>query len=116
MPEYVRAGVDPVVLESSVKEMQQELEKFRKQKKFAEEWLEEYAERERQAHNLVDMAVNARERLGAMTLKERREIFDMFDVRVAPGAMENMSKPGVKCAVSQWHWETGTLVPPDPDG
>lgn len=114
VPEYVRAGVDPVVLESSVKEMQQELEKFRKQKKFAEEWLEEYAEHERQAHNLVDMAVNARERLGAMTLKERREIFDMFDVRVAPGAMENMSKPGVKCAVSQWHWETGTLVPPDP--
>ncbi|MFJ6611173.1 recombinase family protein [Streptomyces sp. NPDC091289] len=114
VPEYIRAGVDPVVLKASVKEMQQELEEFREQKKFAEQWLEAYAEHERQAHNLVDIANNAHERLDIMTLEERREVFDMFNIRVAPGAMENTSKPGVKCAVTQWHVETGTLVPPDP--
>lgn len=114
VPEYIRAGVDPVVLKASVKEMQQELEEFRKQKKFAEQWLEAYAEYERQAHNLVDIANNARERLENMTLEERKEIFDMFNIRVAPGTMENTSKPGAKCDVSQWHWKTGTLVPPDP--
>ncbi|MFH9297372.1 recombinase family protein [Streptomyces sp. NPDC017520] len=114
VPEYLRAGVDPVVLKASVKEMQQELEEFRKQKGFAEQWLEAFTEYERQAHNLVAVANNARECLDNMTLEERGEIFGMFDIRVAPGAMENTAKPGVKCAVSQWHWETGTLVPPDP--
>ncbi|MEV8444941.1 recombinase family protein [Streptomyces parvus] len=114
VPEYIRAGVDPAVLKASVKEMQQELEEFRKQKKCAEQWLEAYSAHERQAHNLFGIANGAREHPGTMTLEERREVFDMFNIRVAPGAMENTLKPGVKCAVSQWHWETGTLVPPDP--
>lgn len=114
VPEYIKAGVDPVVLKASVKEMQQELEEFRRQKIIAEHWLEARAAYERQAHDLVDIANNTRERLDDMTLEELSDVFDMFDIKVVPGTMENTSKPGVKCAVSQWHWETGTLVPPNP--
>lgn len=114
VPEYMKAGVDPVVLKASVKEMQQELEEFRRQKTFAEHWLEEYAAYERQARNLVDIANSTRRGLDSMTLEECREIFEMFDIKVVPGTMEITAKPGVKCAVSQWHWETATLVPPDP--
>jgi len=33
---------------------------------------------------------------------------------VHPGVTENRLKPGVKCPVSEWHWTTGTLIPPDP--
>ncbi|MFD8572243.1 recombinase family protein [Streptomyces sp. NPDC059639] len=114
VPEYIRAGIDANVLNASIKEMQKELDGFRKQKKFAEQWLESYADYERQAHNLVDIANNAKERLDNMTLEERKEIFDMFNIKVVPGSMDNTAKGGTKCDVTQWHWDTGTLVPSDP--
>ncbi|MEV8228665.1 recombinase family protein [Streptomyces sp. NPDC079167] len=114
VPEYVKAGVDPVVLKASVRELQQELEEYRRQKTFAEHWLEECAADERHARDLIEIADWTRRGPDSMTLEERREVFEMFDIRVVPGAMEGSAKPGVKCAVSQWHWETGTLVPPDP--
>ncbi|MEV6262308.1 recombinase family protein [Streptomyces sp. NPDC051784] len=112
VPEYIKAGVDPAVLQASLTGMRHELEEFRKQKRFAEEWLEGYAEYERQTHGLADLV--SCERLGTVTLAERKRIFDMFDVRVALGPMGITAKPGVKCEVSQWHRTTGTLVPPDP--
>ncbi|MEU8624857.1 recombinase family protein [Streptomyces sp. NPDC048669] len=114
VPAYMKAGVDPLVLKAGLKEMQQELAEYRKQLGFAEEWLQAYAEHERQARNLVGIAHNAGQPLDSMTLLERKEIFDMFNIRVTPGTMENTAKPGVKCEIGRWHHETATLVPPDP--
>lgn len=114
VPEYMRAGVDADVVAAATRTMQADLEKFRKERGIAEQWLAEYAEYERQAHNLVDIANNAKERLDSMGLAERKEIFDMFNIRVVTGDMTNTRKPGVKCAISEWHWNTKTLVPPDP--
>ncbi|WP_149828713.1 transposase [Streptomyces tailanensis] len=39
----------------------------------------------------------------------------MFDLKVVLGGMTDHRKSGVRCAVSEWHWRTGTKVPPDPD-
>lgn len=114
VPAYVKAGIDPLVLKAGLKEMQQELDEYRKQKRIAEERLQAYAKYERQARNLIDLAGNARERFDSMTPAERKELFDMFNIRVTPGTMENTAKPGVKCEVTRWHHETATLVPPDP--
>ncbi|MCX5200761.1 transposase [Streptomyces sp. NBC_00237] len=49
-----------------------------------------------------------------MSLEERKEFFDMFDIEVLVGVRERQLKPGAKCEVAEWHGETGTLVPPDP--
>ncbi|WP_371528802.1 recombinase family protein [Streptomyces sp. NBC_01283] len=114
VPEYVRAGVAPAVPKASVTQLQQELDEFRLQRKIAEEWLEDYAHHERRAHNLLDIANGAMERLRTLTLAERKEVFDMFDLHVVPGDMTDVGKPGNRCPVSEWHWETGALVPPDP--
>lgn len=110
----MKAGVDPLVLKAGLKEMQQELAEYRKQLGFAEEWLRAYAEHERQARNLVGIAHNVSQPPDSMTLLERKEIFDMFNIRVTPGTLENTAKPGVKCEIGRWHHETATLVPPDP--
>lgn len=99
---------------ASVTQLQQELDEFRLQRKIAEEWLEDYAHHERRAHNLLDIANGAMERLRTLTLAERKEVFDMFDLHVVPGDMTDVGKPGNRCPVSEWHWETGALVPPDP--
>ncbi|WUW23639.1 recombinase family protein [Streptomyces sp. NBC_01463] len=114
VPAYMKAGIDPLVLKAGLKEMQRELDEYRKQKRIAEEWLQTYAKSERQARNLVDLVNNPRERFDIMTPAERKEVFDMFNIRVTPGTMENTAKPGVKCEITQWHHETATLVPPDP--
>ncbi|MFD9815212.1 recombinase family protein, partial [Streptomyces sp. NPDC059080] len=114
VPQYMRERIDPKVVAAAVRTMQDDLEKYKKERSFAEQWLEAYAEYDRQAHNLVDIANNARERLDDMSLEERKEIFDMFNLSVVPGKMDNVAKPGVRCSVQHWHWETGTLVPPDP--
>lgn len=108
VPAYMAAGVNPLVLKAGVREMQRELDEYRKQKGFTEEWLRAHAERERRVGDI------ACERLDSMTLTERKAIFDRFDIRVTPGAMESRARPGVKCQIRQWHHETGTLVPPDP--
>ncbi|MGW9438608.1 recombinase family protein [Streptomyces sp. NPDC055607] len=113
-PECMRRGVDAEIVAAAVRTMKEDLEKFQKERGIAQQWLEEYAEYERQAHDLVDIADNARERLDNMDLSERKEIFDMFDLRVSLGKLDHLAKPGVRCGVQQWHWETGTLVPPDP--
>ncbi|MEL3948295.1 recombinase family protein [Streptomyces sp. LNU-CPARS28] len=114
VPEYVRAGIAPALLKASVTQLQQDLEELCRQRKVAEEWLAEYSDHERRAHNLVDIANNTTERPWNLTLDERREILDIFDLRVVPGEMANVRKSGNRCLVSEWHWATGTLVPPNP--
>ncbi|MCX5558269.1 recombinase family protein [Streptomyces sp. NBC_00038] len=115
IPEYVRAGVDPAVLKASIAALQTELAEFRKQRSFALQWLEAYTEQDQRAHSLVDLATNAEERLKNLTLEERKEVVEMLNLKIVPGDMTNLRKPGVRCAVSEWHWATGTKVPPDPD-
>ncbi|MEV0485901.1 recombinase family protein [Streptomyces sp. NPDC050508] len=115
IPEYVRAGVDPAVLKASVTALETELTELREQRRFAQQWLESYAEHERRAGNLVDFAANTVERLKSLTLEGRKEVVDMFDVRVVLGDATILGKPGVRCAVSEWHWTTGAKVPPNPD-
>ncbi|MEV8545413.1 recombinase family protein [Streptomyces sp. NPDC051572] len=114
VPEYVRAGVDPAVLKASVTALETELAEFREQRRFAQQWLESYAERGRRVWNL-DFTANAEERLKSLTPAERKEVVDMFDVRVVLGDATVLGKPGVRCAVSEWHWTTGAKVPPNPD-
>ncbi|WP_167828720.1 hypothetical protein [Streptomyces sp. MZ04] len=115
VPEYVRAGVDPAVLKASITSLETELAELRKQHEFARQWLEAYTDRERRAHHLVDIAINAEERLKSLTLEERKEVVDMFDVKVVIGDATILGKPGGRCAVTEWHWTTGTKVPPNPD-
>lgn len=115
IPEYVRAGVDPEVLKASIAALETELAEFREQRRFAQQWLEVYADHERRVHNLVDIATSAEERLENLTLEERKEVFDMFDVKVVLGDTSKLGKPGGRCAVSEWHWATGMKVPPNPD-
>ncbi|MGW7412522.1 recombinase family protein [Streptomyces sp. NPDC054863] len=114
VPEYIRAGVDPLVLKASVKQLQGELESFREQKGHAEHWLETYAAHERRARSFDGFVGNGREGLTAMSWEERKEFFDLFHIEVLLGVREGPLKPGTKCEVSEWHWETGTLVPQDP--
>ncbi|MEV0119885.1 recombinase family protein [Streptomyces sp. NPDC050844] len=114
VPEYIEAGIAPAVLKASIAQLQEDLAESRKQHKFAAEWLEAYADHERRAQNLVDIANNAEERLRNPTLEESKEIFEMFDLQVVPGVLAHARKPGNRCPVSEWHWETGTLVPSDP--
>ncbi|NEC89605.1 recombinase family protein [Streptomyces sp. SID12501] len=115
IPEYVRAGVDPAVLKASIAVLETELADFRKQRRFAQQWLEAYTDHERRAGNLVDIASSIEERLQKLTLGECKEVFDRFDLKVVPGDLAILGKPGGRCAVSDWHWTTGTKVPPDPD-
>ncbi|MFJ9374574.1 hypothetical protein [Streptomyces sp. NPDC101455] len=64
----------------------------------------------------VDEAVSgALERLRSLTPAERKEVVDLFDVRVVLGDAAILGKPGVRCAVSEWHWTTSAKVPPNPD-
>ncbi|MEV6509444.1 hypothetical protein AB0M61_25405 [Streptomyces sp. NPDC051642] len=65
--------------------------------------------------NLVDFTADAEERLKSLTPAERKEVVDLFDVRVVLGDATILGKPGVRCAVSEWHWTTGAKVPPNPD-
>jgi hypothetical protein len=78
--------------------------------------LEAHAEHERWTCDLVELATSAGKRLESLTPEERKTAFDMFDVKVVLGDATILGKPGVRCAVSEWHWTTGTKVPPDPDG
>lgn len=114
VPAYLKAGVDPLVLKAGLKVMRQELDEYRRQKGVAEQWLREHAEHERQAQRLAAIASNPRECLHTMTPDERKELCDLFNVRVTPRAMRKAATPGIKCEVRRWHHETGTLVPPDP--
>ncbi|MGW0829446.1 hypothetical protein [Streptomyces prunicolor] len=95
--------------------LEAELAEFREQLGFAQQWLESYAKQESRAGNLVDLAADAEERLKSLTLEERKEVVALFDVRVVLGDAAVLGKPGVRCAVSEWHWKTGTKVPPNPD-
>ncbi|WP_405537038.1 recombinase family protein [Streptomyces sp. NBC_00075] len=115
IPEYVRAGVDPAMLKASITALESELAEFREQHRFAQQWLEAYSGHERRARDLADIATSTKERLENLTLEERRKVFDMFDVKVVLGDATVLGKPGGRCAVSEWHWTTGTKVPPDPD-
>ncbi|MFD3314673.1 recombinase family protein [Streptomyces sp. NPDC058694] len=115
IPEYVRAGVDPAVLQASITALESELAEFRRQREFAEQWMAAHADQERRACNLVDIVTDAEGRRKALTLEERKEVFDMFDLKIVVDGMTNLRKPGVRCPVSEWHWATGTKVPPDPD-
>lgn len=114
VPEYLKAGIDPVVLRASVVKMREELDEARGQRALAEEWLTEYGESARSMRNLADIISGPRQNVDDVSLEERREVFALLDVMVHPGVMESQLKPGVKCPVSEWHWATGTLVPPDP--
>lgn len=102
--------------EAGLKVMEQELEEYRRQKDVAEQWLRTQADRRRQAGRLAALASNARESLDNMTPDERKELCDFLDVRVAPWAMGQAARSGIRCEVREWHHETGTLVPPDPTG
>ncbi|MFJ4784666.1 recombinase family protein [Streptomyces sp. NPDC088794] len=115
IPEYARAGVDPVVLNASITALEAELAESREQLSFARQRLESYTEHERKVADLVDIAANAEDRLKDLTLEQLREVVDVFDVKAVLGERIVLGKPGVRCAVSEWHWATGTKVPPDPD-
>lgn len=114
IPEYMKAGVSAAVMKASVKSLEEELADLREQRNLAERWLEESAEFDRRARHLVDIANRAEAQPHSIGLEERKEIFEMLDVRVVPGEMPSTLKPGVKCEVSEWHWRTRTLVPQDP--
>ncbi|MFD3511775.1 recombinase family protein [Streptomyces sp. NPDC058657] len=110
VPEYLRAGVDARILKASVERLQEELESMRKQKSIAEHWLETYVLHERRSSSLTGAGgVQA-----GMSLEERQQLFALFRIEVRLDAREHRLKPGVKCEVGEWHWKTGTLVPPDP--
>ncbi|UUU22672.1 transposase [Streptomyces sp. DSM 40750] len=114
VPEYIKAGVDPVVLRASVAKMREDLDEVRRQRALAEEWLAGDREPECSPRSLIDVIGSAQGSLDKLSLGECRDVFAHLGVTVHPGVMDNRLKPGVKCPVSEWHWMTGTLVPPNP--
>jgi transposase len=114
VPEYIKAGVSEPLMKAAVLKLEEELAELRRQHRLAKQWLEDCAVAEGRVHDLVAIGDSTREQLGSMGLAARKEIFEMFDVKVVPRAMSTTLKPGVRCKVSEWHWDTGTLVPPNP--
>jgi DNA invertase Pin-like site-specific DNA recombinase/transposase len=114
VPQYMREKIDPKIMAAAVRDLQAEMERFVEQRDLARQWLDEYREYERQALNLSAIAESAKERLDNLSSVEQKEIFEMFNLKVVPGATNLVRRSGVRCAVMNWHYETGTLVPPDP--
>ncbi|MEU3554581.1 recombinase family protein [Streptomyces fragilis] len=114
VPEYVRAGVSPQVLDAAVRSLEGEKQRLAKERAIAQQWLDQHAEQEDRVRRLVGIVSNAPEHLDTMTPEERADIFAMLKLEIHPGPVENTAKPGVRCEVTDWHHETGMLVPPDP--
>ncbi|WP_179199853.1 recombinase family protein [Streptomyces sp. NRRL B-24572] len=114
VPKYIQAGMDPAVAAAATKGLQDELRETEEQHRIAKEWLDDHKDLERRAGNLAAIVTSAEGRLDGVTPEERREVFDMLDIRVTFGDVTHLQKPGLKCQVTAWHWDNDVLVPPDP--
>jgi hypothetical protein len=114
VPEYLSAGVDPNLLAAAVAKMQEELCELRRQRAVAEARLAERGSAFGGAIDFADLARGSREHLDGIPLAALKEIFSAYDVMAHPAAMKRALKPGVRCPVTEWHRESGTLIPLDP--
>ncbi|MEU8620220.1 recombinase family protein [Streptomyces sp. NPDC048623] len=114
VPKYIQAGMDPAVATAATRRLQDEMDDMEEQRKIAKEWLDNYKELEGRARNLAALVTGAEGRFDGMTLEEKKEVFDMLDIRVTFGDVTHLQKPGLQCQVTAWHWDNDVLVPPDP--
>ncbi|MEB8340974.1 recombinase family protein [Streptomyces endophyticus] len=114
MPEYVAAGVAPVVLQAAAERMQEELDDLRRQRVVAAEWLAGREAHDARRDELLDTIAIGASCIAALGPVQVRELFEAFDVEVHCSTREDLYKKGSRCPVGAWHEETGTLVPPDP--
>ncbi|MDO0933992.1 recombinase family protein [Streptomyces sp. DG2A-72] len=113
VPEYIKAGLEPAVAAAAVKKLLEEVEGLRKQLEEVQYWLSEYEQTQARADAIVSLARSSPERLASLDAAEKAEIFDMFRIVVLPQKGRFVKRSGAPCKVTTWHYETGTLVPPD---
>lgn len=113
VPQYVKAGMDPHVAAAAVSALQKEVGIWEVQLAEVQNWLAEYARTQANVTAVVSLAHSSPERLVSLSEHEKAEIFDMFRILVIPGNHRFVKRSGAPCKVTAWHYETGTLVPPD---
>jgi DNA invertase Pin-like site-specific DNA recombinase len=114
VPACLRQNVDRNIMAAAVRQLRQELQLLENQLATAQQWLGEHAEHERQADILASLAEPAGTQSADLSISERKKICDMFHVQVRAGEGHLIRRSGVRCAVMEWHFDTGTLVPLDP--
>ncbi|TDU04558.1 putative transposase of IS4/5 family DUF4096 [Streptomyces sp. 846.5] len=114
VPASLRQKVDGTIMAAAVRQLRQELQLLENQLATARYWLGGHAEYERQADILASLAEPAGAQSAGLSISERKEICDMFNVQVRAGEGHLIRRSGVRCAVMEWHFEIGTLVPFDP--
>ncbi|MFI6879331.1 recombinase family protein [Streptomyces sp. NPDC050400] len=114
VPEYLAAGVDPAFLQASIVSAQEQLTDLRCQRAVAAEWLAVRAEQDRLKADLRDVVAAGPEVVPRLTAVQAARLCDAYGVKVVLVAQGQERKAGVRCPVTEWHRETGNLVPPDP--
>ncbi|MEU8945989.1 recombinase family protein [Streptomyces sp. NPDC048489] len=108
-------GLDAEAAREATQELNMELEALRASLAETEAWLAECDSVSRRARNMVDLIERAKGRMHTLDLERQAEVLDMFDIRVTPEEHRFARRSGRRCAVTAWHGESGTPVPPDPD-
>ncbi|WP_443264410.1 recombinase family protein [Streptomyces sp. SDT5-1] len=113
-PAYVAAGIAPAVLHAAAERMREEAEDLRRQRAVAAEWLAGREADDARRDDLLDAIRSGAACVPGLSPEQVRALFEAFDVQVHCGTREVLYKAGVRCPVTEWHEETGMLVPPDP--
>ncbi|MFF3453278.1 recombinase family protein [Streptomyces sp. NPDC002730] len=108
-------GAGDEIDEETIKEVKQALKQ--KEDELTEErervarWLREAEEQEKRADEIIAIVETQAPSMESFTVAQRRELLDLLDVHVEVIGKGQPRRKGIADPLTEWHRETGTLVP-----
>ncbi|MGW2647751.1 recombinase family protein [Streptomyces sp. NPDC001393] len=74
-------------------------------------WLREAEEQQHRADEIIVLVEEQATEMGSFTADQRRDLLDLLDIRVQMTGKGQTRRKGIADPLTEWHRETGTLVP-----
>ncbi|MFJ9537721.1 recombinase family protein [Streptomyces sp. NPDC101225] len=104
-------GIDEDTIREVKQALQTKEEELIAERDRVARWLREAEEQQQRADEVISLVEDQATEMDSFTAVQRRDLLDLLDVRVQVTGKGQRHRKGIAEPLTEWHRETGTLVP-----
>ncbi|MFE7313786.1 recombinase family protein [Streptomyces sp. NPDC057555] len=108
-------GAGDALDEGTIEEVKQALrqseDKLTEERERVARWLAEAERQQKRADEIIKIVESQAPTMESFTVEQRRELLELLDIRVRVTGKGQPRRKGIADPLTEWHRETGTLIP-----
>ncbi|MGW2919494.1 recombinase family protein [Streptomyces angustmyceticus] len=106
-------ALDEETIEEVKQALRQKEDELNQERERVARWLKEAEEQQKRADEIIKIVESQAPTMDSFTAEQQRELLELLDIRIKVTGKGQPRRKGIADPLTEWHRETGTLIPLD---